>query len=162
MSEPWLLSVADARLDALSVLHGRCFDDAWSAPYLRSLLSTPGCFSVVAGALSSPDGFVVGRVATDEVEILTLAVRQERRRKGVGAALVNSAAVHAVTLGANAMYLEVGRSNVSARGLYAARGFLPVGERRGYYGTGAGLRDDAIILRAALPLEPLGKRTGLG
>jgi [ribosomal protein S18]-alanine N-acetyltransferase len=157
-----MLELADADLDALSELHGSCFDARWSASFLQSLLTTPGCFGVVAGAKSAPDGLIVGRVAADEVEVLTLAVRPERRRSGIGGALVGLAAVHAATLGAVAMFLEVGTSNASARALYATRGFLPVGERRGYYASSSGPPEDAIILRASLPLDPLGKRRGVG
>lgn len=153
---------AEADLDAISELHGRCFDERWSAPFLSSLLATPGCFCVFAGRKSAPDGFLVGRVAADEVEILTLAVRPEHRRRGIGGALVGFAGAHAAGLGAAAMFLEVGVSNAPARALYGARGFLPVGERRGYYASGTGPPEDAIILRARLPLEPLGKRPGLG
>jgi ribosomal-protein-alanine N-acetyltransferase len=147
-----ILELADADLDALSGLHGRCFDDCWSASFLLTLLTTPGCFCAVIGAKSAPDGFLVGRVAADEAEILTLAVRPERRRRGLGGALVDLAAVHAATLGAASAFLEVGTSNASARALYAARGFLPVGERHGYYASSNRLPEDAIILRASLPL----------
>jgi ribosomal-protein-alanine N-acetyltransferase len=151
-----------ADLDAISELHGRCFAEQWSTSFLSSLLATPGCFGVVAGPKSVPDGFLVGRVAAEEVEILTLAVRSECRRRGIANVLVGFAAAHAVSLGAAAMFLEVGTSNARARALYAARGFLPVGERRGYYASDTGQPEDAIILRASLPLEPLGKRPGLG
>ena len=157
-----LLKLAEADLNTLSELHGHCFKDRWSASYLSSLLITPGTFAVVSGPQSGPDGFVIGRVAADEVEILTLAVRPERRRRGIGSALVDYAAAHAAALGAAAMFLEVDALNVSARGLYAAQGFLPVGERPGYYAASGDSRGDAIILRASLPLAPLGKRPGLG
>lgn len=149
-------------LDVISEMHASCFDERWSAAFLSSLLATPGCFGVVAGPASIPDGFIIGRVAADEVEILTLAVRPERRRLGIGNALVGFAADHAAKLGAAAMFLEVGAANASARALYAARGFAPVGQRRGYYPSNTGPPEDAIILRARLPLQPLGKRPRLG
>src|SRR5215472_7602418 len=156
-----LLGDGDADPSNISALHARCFDDCWSAAYLSSLLAMPGCFAIVAGSPSNPEGFVLGRIAADEVEVLTLGVHPERRRHGIGGSLVDSAAAHAAALGAQIMFLEVGRSNTAARALYAARGFLSVGERRAYYATLAGSRDDAIILRASLPLEPLGKRCRL-
>jgi ribosomal-protein-alanine N-acetyltransferase len=152
-----LLALPDADLDAIAALHERCFDECWSASFLSSVLAAPGCFGVVAGPNSAPDAFIVGRVAADEVEVLTLAVQPESRRRGIGGALVDFAASHAARLGAKAMFLEVGRSNATARSIYATRGFLPVGERRGYYDSGSGPREDAIILRASLPLDPLGK-----
>ena len=157
-----VLACANTNFDAMAELHGRCFDECWSADFFASLLVTPGCFLVVAGPTAAPDGLIVGRCAADEVEILTLAVRPDRRRSGIGGSLVDFAATHAARSGAGAMFLEVGTSNIAARTLYAARGFMSVGERRAYYGSGSGPREDAIVLRASLPLGPLGKCPGLG
>lgn len=157
MIEPRLLKLAQADLGAIAELHGRCFADRWSPSFLSSLLVTPGCFALVAAPDTAPDGFIVGRVASNEAEILTLAVRPESRRRGIGGALVDAAAAHAARLGAAAMFLEVGVSNAPARGLYETRGFHSVGERRAYYATTSGSREDAVILRASLPLAPLGK-----
>jgi ribosomal-protein-alanine N-acetyltransferase len=49
--------------------------------------------------------------------------------------------------GALNMYLEVRESNDAARRLYASRGFLEIGRRRGYYRRPA---EDAIVLRLEL------------
>jgi ribosomal-protein-alanine N-acetyltransferase len=42
------------------------------------------------------------------------------------------------------MFLEVRESNSAARALYASRGFLAVGRRRGYYRSPV---EDALVLR---------------
>ena len=114
----------------------------WGADALSLQLGLPGAFGWIAGV----SGFVLARVAADEAEILTLAVVPQRRRCGVGWALLDAACVEAVGCGAVAMLLEVAAGNVAAQALYAGFGFVEVGVRRGYYGLGA----DALIFRCEL------------
>ena len=49
-----------------------------------------------------------------------------------------------------AVFLEVEDDNPPARRLYAGRGFLQVGERRGYYVRADGRASTALILRRDL------------
>ena len=162
MIEVHLLETETTDLAALAALHASSFQDGWSAPFLLSLLCTPGCFALRAGSPTVPDGFIVVRAAFDEAEILTLAVRAEARRRGVGRALVEAAAERAAALGVRDIFLEVGTANEPAKSLYRALGFVAVGERRGYYPSPGGKPEDALTLRASIPLAPLGKRSGVG
>jgi ribosomal-protein-alanine N-acetyltransferase len=98
---------------------------------------------------------VISRVAGDEAEILTLAVSPAARRNGAGTALMNEAARHAWEYGARTMFLEVATSNEAAYALYSRLGFREVGRRKSYYASA----EDALILRADLPLLPLGNTT---
>jgi ribosomal-protein-alanine N-acetyltransferase len=156
---PRLLDAGNADFSALSEVHGSSFFEAWSAESLRSSLSAPGSFAFVEGEL---DGFILARVAADEAEILTLAVRPEKRRLGLGRALVLCAAEHAHGSGATRFFLEVGKTNAAARALYEKLGFAMVGERRGYYGERSQAPEDALTLAARLPLAPLGNSVGVG
>lgn len=134
-------------LSAFAEIHKACFAQAWSADALRDLLKTAGTL-----AFSASDGFVMTRVAGDEAEILTIAVVPGSRRKGIASALLNEAARQASKHGARTMFLEVAENNAAALGLYNRLGFREVGRRKSYYGPG----EDALILRAELPLVPLG------
>jgi tRNA threonylcarbamoyladenosine biosynthesis protein TsaB len=127
----------------LAALHAACFDDAWDAASLRTTLAAPGAF-----AFHDRDGFVVARVASDEAEILTLAVTPGARGKGLGRALLSAAIAEAQSRGAKAVFLEVGRDNPAALALYAALRFANVGSRKGYYGG-----RDASVLRLSLPAD---------
>jgi [ribosomal protein S18]-alanine N-acetyltransferase len=109
------------------------------------LLATPGAF-----ALLSADGFILARVAGDEAEILSLGVRPNARREGQARALVVDAAARAD--GAAAMFLEVGAGNEAARRLYAGLGFREAGVRKGYYREPGKPPQDALTLKAELPL----------
>ena len=134
-------------LSALAGLHEACFAQAWTQDALRDLLKIAGTL-----AFSASDGFVMTRIAGDEAEILTIAVAPAARRGGVGSALLYEAARHTQQMGARTMFLEVGESNATAMALYKRLGFREVGRRKSYYGPS----DDALILRADLPLIPLG------
>jgi ribosomal-protein-alanine N-acetyltransferase len=139
-----LLDPAPADLAALAALHAACFADAWNATAISDLLATPNCYT-----FASDDGFVMARTAGGEAEVLTLAVVSAARRRGLGRALVTAAATHAQSLGASAMFLEVGDANQPALALYDGLGFVRVGARKGYYRGG-----DALVLKAPLPLSP--------
>ena len=124
----------------LAALHAACFDRAWDAATVSAMLASPGTF-----AFTHHDGFVMARLAADEAEILTLAVRPDARGKGLGRALLQAAINKARALGAVTMVLEVGADNPHALALYAGLGFAKVGARKAYYDG-----RDAAVLR--LPL----------
>ena len=126
---------------ALAAIHAEAFDAPWDAASLTALLASPGVFAV-----EEADGFILIRVVADEAEILTLAVRPEARRSGLGARLVEAAVVRAAVLGAERMFLEVAEDNVAARALYTRAGFVEAGRRRGYYARTDGSREDALVL----------------
>ena len=62
-----------------------------------------------------------------------LAVRPDRRRQGLGAALVAAMGAAAREKGLAFLTLEVRESNLPARRLYEKCGFAAVGTRKNYY-----------------------------
>jgi ribosomal-protein-alanine N-acetyltransferase len=96
-----------------------------------------------------PAGFALALDLREECEILSLGVLPERRREGVGMALLDSVCVAARRRGAERIVLEVAVDNIAALALYAARGFIPVGRRANYYRQ-MGHSADALVLRLAL------------
>ena len=139
-----LISAIAAHGAAMAAMHAASFPPGkrWGADAMALQLSLPGAFGYLAGT----SGFVLARVVADEAEILTLAVVPYRRRFGLASALLRKALTRAASSGAMAMLLEVAEANDAARALYASIGFLPVGRRKGYYGTG----HDALILKCGL------------
>lgn len=97
-----------------------------------------GCF-----LLTCPDGFLLGRVAADEAELLTLAVAPEARRQGTGRKLTQHFIDRANHMDCSTLFLEVSALNHPARSLYTALGWQDAGQRRAYYGPD----HDAIIMR---------------
>ena len=137
----------------LAKIHAQCFSEVWSAEAVAALLATPGTFAMMA---EGGDGFIMVRTAADETELLTLAVTPAARRRGIATALVLGAAERAAEVGAGVMFLEVGAANLPAISLYNRLGFAAVGHRKAYYAGVHGMREDALVLRAPIPLSRVG------
>jgi [ribosomal protein S18]-alanine N-acetyltransferase len=134
-----------AHAGVMADIHRSAFpaNEAWPRDVMILQIGLSRTFGLVHLA----GGMVLSRVAADEAEILTLAVRPDQRRGGVGSALLCAAMDRAAALGAVSMYLEVAVTNHAARALYARHGFTEAGLRRRYYSDGT----DALILRCGLP-----------
>ena len=137
-------------LHAIAAIERASFSDPWSARSFRDLLGVDAVFFACARERDGADplGYVVAWFAADEGEVANIAVAESARRRGVGAVLLDAAMTEGARRGASAMYLEVRESNVAARALYASRGFVEVGRRRGYYRRPV---EDALVLRGAIP-----------
>ncbi len=132
----------------MAAILAQASDDPWSAAYIDSLLAQPGVFAFVAGR----EGFILVRAAGGEAEILNLAVVPAARRRGIGCALVSRGADESRRRGAGFFFLEVNVGNFAAKNLYFRIGFAEVGRRPGYYRGREGIKEDALVLRASLPL----------
>jgi [ribosomal protein S18]-alanine N-acetyltransferase len=139
-------------MPAIAALHARCFARAWDEEFLGRILAQPGAVALVAIEESTIAGFVLARAAAGEAEILSLGVRPELRRRGLGTELIRTAGLHVEEAGAVEVFLEVSVENASARALYAGLGFREVGLRADYYEEAVGAARDALVLRRALPL----------
>jgi ribosomal-protein-alanine N-acetyltransferase len=79
----------------------------------------------------------IGFWCTDkELHLMSLAVSEPYRRKGIAIWLVQYMLFKGVHLGADTVLLEVRESNKPAQNLYAKLGFLPLSYRRAYYPDG--------------------------
>jgi ribosomal-protein-alanine N-acetyltransferase len=88
-------------------------------------------------------GFVGLWIMADEAHITSIAVRESRRREGIGELLMVSAIDIARELKANIVTLEARVSNTGAHQLYSRYGFNKVGIRKGYYTDN---REDAVVM----------------
>lgn len=131
---------------ALAAIHAACFTvpRPWSAAELAELIASPSTLLAEAS-----DGFALARVAADEAELLTIAVRPEARGRGLGSALLRDVLTAAAARGAGRMLLEVAADNAAALTLYRREGFAECGRRRGYYAAPDGRRIDALIMARA-------------
>ena len=133
-------------------LHATLFEKGWDEASITGMLAHPGSVALLAGA-GNPrlvGGFALAQVAADEAEILTLGVRAEWQRHGVGVKLIEGVKRAAQRAGARQVFLEVAASNAAALALYAKTGFAEAGRRKGYYAKTDGANEDAVMLRAAL------------
>ena len=88
-------------------------------------------------------GFAGFWILADEAHIISIAVRSEYLRQGIGELLLIALIDLATELGANIITLEVRVSNTAAQQLYDKYGFIQVGRRRAYYIDN---REDALIM----------------
>jgi ribosomal-protein-alanine N-acetyltransferase len=141
-------------LDRAAALHGESFvalgERAWTRQDLAELLAAPGVTGLLFQAEGRDAGIALCRVAADEAELLTIAVRPAERRRGAGRRLLTAVIDRVREAGARALFLEVGADNPPARALYEAMGFRVVGTRSAYYRRGDGPPADALIMRLSL------------
>ncbi|WP_411282385.1 ribosomal protein S18-alanine N-acetyltransferase [Gemmatimonas sp.] len=147
MSEPIIVIRPTSADDvpAMASIEALAFSDPWPAMSFRELLAHP--YSRMASAVDESGGIVgycIMLRAVDEAEIANIATAPGMRRRGVGAQLLDDAIAAGTEAGVVALFLEVRESNIAARALYASRGFVAVGRRRGYYKQPV---EDALILR---------------
>ncbi len=144
-----IIEVGPAHAAVMATIHAAAFPPGarWGPDAITLQLGLSGAFGHLAlDSKGLPGGFILARVAADEAEILTLAVAPPARRNGLATALLHAAETRAEIAGATAMFLEVADANAPARSLYARRGYVQVGLRRGYYAGG----EDALVLRRKL------------
>jgi ribosomal-protein-alanine N-acetyltransferase len=141
-------------LDRAAAVHGESFaplgERAWTRQDLAGLLASPGVTGLLLQAEGRDAGIALCRVAADEAELLTIAVRPTERRRGAGRRLLTAVIDHAREAGAGALFLEVGADNPPARALYEAMGFRAIGTRTAYYRRGDGPLVDALVMRLGL------------
>jgi len=92
-------------------------------------------------------GYIVARLAANELHINNVAVRAEYRSRGIGSALLTRILQRGQQLEATAAFLEVRAGNSLAQALYQKCGFRGVGRRRNYYSTPL---EDALVMTAQL------------
>lgn len=126
---------------ALAAIHAAAFppNEAWGADAISLQLALPGAL----GLIDERGGMLLGRVAADEAEVLTLAVAPHARRQGVARSLLEAAGKEIRHRGGRTIFLEVAEGNIPAQQLYRRFGFVEVGRRHRYYPDLA----DALVLR---------------
>ncbi len=126
-------------LEALAELHAACFAEAWDREALAAMLAMPGAFAFLAqeGAPAEDGsralGFVMAWAVAGEAEIISLGVRPDLRRSGIGRRLLAAAVAESVSRGTGRLFLEVAADNEAAYALYLGAGFVQVGRRADYY-----------------------------
>lgn len=92
-------------------------------------------------------GYIVARETAGELHINNVAVRDQFRRRGIGAALLGRILHEARRRKANAAFLEVRSANFAAQALYEKCGFRAIARRADYYSEP---REDAVVMTLVL------------
>lgn len=141
-------AAAKGDLEGVAATERDVFPDPWPAASFVPLLEQDALVAEISGQIA---GYLFGRSAADEAEVLNLAVLPEYRRAGLGRRLLETVFDRWEARGVARVYLEVRASNEGALAFYQALGFWPTRVRRGYYSQPT---EDALVLT-----RNLGSRT---
>ena len=127
-----ILPLGEEHLSALATLEKLCFSEPWSEQGL-SLLLAEGNFGVVL--LWEGQAVAYGGMTTvlDEGAVTNIATHPDYRRQGLGRQALRALLAEAERRGLCQVFLEVRQSNLAARALYEAEGFVACGLRKGFY-----------------------------
>lgn len=109
------------------------------------------CFKYFVATIGkSVVGYCALSLMADEAELLTVAIKEEFRHKGVAKKMLEFAFDYAKNQGKTKVFLEVRVSNCKAIDLYKKLGFVEISRRKNYYKAGAGQAEDALIFQKDL------------
>jgi ribosomal-protein-alanine N-acetyltransferase len=135
-------------IDQVLEIERESFSEPWSRKNFEyELLQLDVSELIVAVVGKRVIGYTVTWFLGDEVHLANVAVRANRRERGVGRVLVEDVIARARRSRAHRVLLEVRESNFEARNLYDSLGFLPVGIRRDYYRKE---KEDAVLMQCVL------------
>ena len=142
-----IVPMQETHIAQIAALEKRCFSDPWSEASVRSELSNPLSYWLVAQEDGKLIGYVGSQSVPPEADVMNLAVAPEWRNKGIGRALMTALIAQLHSRGITALFLEVRVGNLPAQSLYQSLGFVEAGRRPKYY---VNPTEDALILRKGL------------
>ena len=142
-------SVRQDDIEQVSILEQASFNDPYPSYFLSELArDNPDTFLVLT-LNNEIVGYGVVDHWDDHDHLISIAVRPDSRRKGLGEALLVE--LEKRLSKERLLRLEVRQSNLAAIELYSKRGFAKTGVSEGYYSDG----EDAIIMEKGPVREAL-------
>jgi ribosomal-protein-alanine N-acetyltransferase len=139
--EPLLRPMRVSDIPAVMNIDRQSLPIPWSEFVWREELSSSFGLYLVLEEGGTVSGHIGVKLIFGEAHIMTLAIHPERRRRGFARTLIEAALAAPVSAGVKRIHLEVRPSNLAARALYGALGFVETGVRPGYYGD-----EDALLM----------------
>ncbi|MBS7622958.1 ribosomal protein S18-alanine N-acetyltransferase [Candidatus Bathyarchaeota archaeon] len=121
------------------------FSEPFSADYFEQLAEKYPETFLISEKESRVLGYIVAETYRNKAHILSIAVRDDCRRKRIGSGLLDALIERLRLKEVKEVFLEVRESNVAARSLYEKAGFKLSGRIKGYYG-----KDDAVLYHLKL------------
>ena len=128
---------------AISEMEAEYFSDPWQRKDVLSYICSSDGMCFVATDGGDVIAYVLGRIIPPEGEIYRVAVKKEKRQRGIGYRLLSFALKTERGRGLETTFLEVRSKNIAARRLYTAHGFKELSIRKNYYKNPD---DDAVIM----------------
>jgi ribosomal-protein-alanine N-acetyltransferase len=134
----------------LAQLHAASFAHGWGESEFEIMLAERNTLVHRLRLGRNTIGFAASRIGADEAEILSIAVDQARRGRGLSRTLLLTHLGHLAARGVRTIFLEVEENNQPARRLYDRTGFVVVGRRERYYKQPGGEHLNALLMRRDL------------
>jgi ribosomal-protein-alanine N-acetyltransferase len=131
-------------------MHAQSFRRGWSEDEVERLLLDRHVLAHRVTCRRALAGFIISRLASDEAEILSVAIASQWRGRGLSQPLLDRHLRRLAGLGVRTLFLEVDSDNAPALKLYARAGFREVGRREGYYPRSGAGASPALVLRREL------------
>lgn len=141
-----MLQIDDMRpedLEQVSNMEAACFSMPWSKKSFEENLNRSDAVYVVARDGDKVLGYCGAYVILNEADINQVAVEPLHRKKGVGGKMLVALLDKLGKAGADAVTLEVRKSNEAAIALYESMGFVTEGIRKNFYEKPV---EDALIM----------------
>lgn len=128
-------------IDVLLMIERKCFEHPYDRSVFESILRNGSSFVLLADFFGSAIGYIAFNKQGEVGTIISLAVVEQFRRRGVGRYLMHQAISRLKEAGARRIVLQVSVKNVAARKLYESMGFRADKLLKDYYRGG----EDAIL-----------------
>jgi [ribosomal protein S18]-alanine N-acetyltransferase len=146
-----VVEVANSRdAEAFAEIHRASFHRGWGMDEFEQMLTERNTLVHRLRMGRKTIGFSVSRMAADEAEILSIAMSESYRGRGLSSGLLLTHLGHLAGRGIRTVFLEVEENNQPARRLYQRAGFSVVGRRERYYRQAGGEALDALLMRRDL------------
>lgn len=146
--EPFRLDRID-QLDAVVNVEQRAYPHPWTAVNFCDALRC-GYQAQLLMADDALLGYFIAMKGVDEVHLLNITVAPEHRGQGWSWVMLDALAVWARGQLAQWLWLEVRVSNERAMHIYETHGYRRVGQRKNYYPSANGTREDAVVMSLRL------------
>ncbi|HEX9962974.1 MAG TPA: ribosomal protein S18-alanine N-acetyltransferase [Pyrinomonadaceae bacterium] len=125
------------------------FLSSWSFDGYKSELSRDDSRAIIAENEGEIAGFIIARLitSTNEGEILNIAVRRQFQNQGIGTFLLREIIEFLKSYKIRSVWLEVRKTNFTARDFYRKNNFAVCGERKNFYTNPS---EDAILMKLNL------------
>ena len=134
----------------LAQLHGASFHRGWGEAEFEAMIAERNTLVHRLRLGRKIIGFAVSRMGADEAEILSIAIDEAWRGRGLSRDLLITHLGHLAGRGVRRIFLEVEENNAPARRLYERMGFAVVGRRERYYRGADGEQLNALLMRRDL------------
>ena len=143
MNDFYITRFSEEHVKEAAKIEKETFSEPWSSEAMLLLCSDEYPSLALVDQNGEVCGYIGSARALDELQIINVTVRSDKRRRGYASALLSAFDALCSELGIVSVSLEVRESNLAARTLYERFGYAAVGKRRRFYRSPA---EDAVVM----------------